>query len=379
MIADFVIWLVKFVAVFAILMFIIIFSQRIISTQITKKRQLKRDEILPALKAFLVGDATVLDLIETIGKALDIAEPLVLEYLRDLTGSSRTRLLEAAQTLGLIEKNLRDLNHYQWARRDLAAMRLGIYGVAETVPELVKRLTDTRMEVRYTAARSLGMIGSPQAIEALIEILDQPDLLDTPRVLEIVQSMPNMANEPLRRMLDSPDHNPAAKLLAIDLVGDLRDYSMLDLLHQILNSSDKEKVVRAIKAIGKIAAPQSVEEILHLVHDRSWEVRAQAMKAIGLLDIKEGLPMLVEGLSDRAYWVRRNAADALVMFNEDGYEALRNALESDDEFARDMASYELERMGEMAPDLKSEPVAEDVTEQRESLSHRPFLPAGGAT
>jgi len=379
MIADFVIWLVKIVAAIAIILFVTIFTQRIASTIADNRRQRRRDEILPALKGYLIGDNSVNDLVEVIGRSLSIAEPLVIDYLKDLTGSSRVKLLEAAQALGLVEKNLRDLNAIQWAKRDLAAMRLGIYAVPETVPELVKRLRDQRMEVRYTAARSLGMIGSPQAIEALVEILDQPELLDTPRVLEIVQSMEGQVSGPLKQMLSSPDHQPAAKLLAIDLVGDLRDYSMLDLLHEILNSSDKEKVVRAIKAIGKIAAPQSVEEILNLVHDRSWEVRAQAMKAIGLLEIKEGIPFLVEGMSDRAYWVRRNAADALVTFDELGCEALQAARDSEDEFAKDMAAYELERLGRYGRIDNGEPVMPTSDEPQQSVDHRPFLPAGGTT
>lgn len=376
MIADFVKWLVYFVGAFALLLFLVIFFQRLISTTGEGRRNRKREAMLPVFKAYLIEDTTLAELCDIARRSLPEAERIVLDYLRELTGTSRDRLLQAAHTLGLIDRAIQDLYSWNWTVRDLAAMRLGVYSLPESVSDLVKRLHDQRLEVRYTAARSLGTIGSPQAIEALVEILDQPHLLDTPRVLEIVQSMEGQMNEPLRRLLESPEHHPAAKLLAIDLVGDLRDYSMLDTLHQILHSSDKEKVVRAVKAIGKIAAPHSIEEILFLARDRAWEVRAQALKAIGLLKIDEGLQLLIEGLGDRAYWVRRNAADALVSFGDKGYAALLEARQSEDTFARDIASYELERMGRLPEEHTPEP--EEVEPVIETpVIRRPFLPAGG--
>lgn len=375
MIADFVILLVQIVAVFAFALFLLIFIARLISTVIATRRSEKHAEMLPVFKGYLTGDVTLKKLCDAVGSGVGGAEKIILDYLRDLTGESRDKLLDAARALGLIDRTIQNLHSWNWTARDLAAMRLGIYSLPEAVPDLVKRLRDRRLEVRYTAARSLATIGSPQAIEAIVEILDRPELLNTPRVLEIVQSMEGQMKEPLRRLLDSPDHHPAAKLLAIDLVGDLRDFSMLDTLHQILQSSDKEKVVRAVKAIGKISAPFSIDEILRLAHDRAWEIRAQSLKAIGLLQIDEGIPLLIDGLGDRAYWVRRNAADALVTFDEKGYEALQAVQQSDDAFARDMAHYELERKG-----LVTDPEflkADAEVKPEEPIIHRPFLPAGG--
>ncbi len=282
---------------------------------------------------------------QTIGNSIVVAEDLMLYFLNELAGgAARVRLLQAADELGLLQKTLRNLHHMDWTKRDIAAMHLGIYGLQDTVADLVSLLRDRRLEVRYTAARSLGLIGSPEAVKALISILDYPELLDTPRVLEIVHSMGAQASEPLKRLLEHNGHRPEVKLLAIDLIGDLRMYSMVGELHETLRSLNTEEALRAVRALGKFSAPQSTADIVRLVSDRSWQVRAQAVKAIGMLQIDEGLPELVEALRDESYWVRYNAAQALVALGDNGIKALAGARWVKDKFTRDVAQYQIERL-----------------------------------
>jgi len=345
MVAELLLWPILVVAGFSAILFTVLFVQRFNRALRERWTEQRQNELLPVFHEFIAGDASLDQLVSHVGNSVLVAEQLILNFLHDLTGQGRERLIEAAHRLGLIRRSLRGLKSGSWTKRDLSAMRLGIYAVEDTVSDLERALHDSRAEVRYTAARSLGMIGSPAATDALIDILDHPELLNAPRVLEIVQSMQSQISEPIKILLSSPEHNVEAKLLAIDLAGDLRDYSLVDLLLQVLRSSDKEKVVRSVKALGKIAAPQSVEPILILAQDRQWEVRAQALKAIGLLGIDEGIPMLIDNLSDGSYWVRVNAAEALARFGEKGCDALMAAQANPDSFAKDIARYQLERLG----------------------------------
>jgi len=344
MVAELLLWPILVVAGFSAILFTVLFIQRFNRALKERWIEQRQNALLPVFHEFIAGDASLDQLVSHVGQSVLVAELIILNFLHDLTGEGRERLIEAARRLGLIRRSVRELRSSSWTKRDLAAMRLGIYAIEETVSELERTLHDPRAEVRYTSARSLGMIGSSTATDALIDILDHPELLNAPRVLEIVQSMQNQISEPIKVLLSSPEHNVEAKLLAIDLAGDLRDYSLVDLLLQVLHSSDKEKVVRSVKALGKIAAPQSVEPILILAQDRQWEVRAQALKAIGLLGIDEGIPMLIDNLSDGSYWVRVNAAEALGRFGEKGCDALLAAQANPDSFAQDIARYQLERM-----------------------------------
>lgn len=345
MFAELLLWPMLGVGGIAALMFVVIVVQRLRRGYVEARTRRRRNDLLPVFSSFINGDASVRELRQMIGPSLDVAEEIIHGFLHELTGEGRARLLEAAEELGLVDRALRGLRSRNWMRRDLAAMQLGIYALSRTVPALVKRLADRRREVRYTAARSLGMIGSSEAVDALVDILDHPELIDTPRVLEIVQSMAGQVNEPLKAMLTSEEHPLEAKLLAIDLAGDLREHSLVGQLLEVLRSSNKEKVVRSIRALGKLSAPQSIEQVLVLARDRAWEVRAQALKVIGVLEIEEGIPLLLQGLSDSSYWVRHNAAESLVKLGERGCEALMEAQSSPDGFARDIAKYQLERVG----------------------------------
>jgi hypothetical protein len=355
-----------------LLVLILIERQRQARVQVAYDR--RRQELLPVFIQYIVGDLELARVKSAIGLSYDEAQDILVGFLREISGDGRQRLLEAAAELGLLSKILRDLKHWDWTRRDIAAMRLGVYGLPQTVPDLAALLRDPRIEVRYTAARSLGLIGSPEAVDALVSILGYPEIVDTPRILEIVQIMGGQATEPLRRMLSvsANGHVSEIELLAIDLVGDLHDHSMIGTLHRMLRSSDTERVLRALKAIARIGAPSNPDDLLSLARDRTWEVRAQVARTIGLLQVEEGMLFLEQGLSDQAYWVRRNCAESLLAFGHRGKQVLETAVNSTDLFARDIATYYLDfgygTDGQAAGDDTQQEVAVATTPQHQEMA-----------
>lgn len=346
------IWFAAMVGALAVLMFTDIFVQRLRLQRHEAWTQTKRGDLLPVFYAYICGDLNVVQLRDKIqGRALLIAQDIILDFLRELEGDARDRLIEAAFELRLIERTLRGLRSPDWTERDLACMRLGRYGIDDTVQDLVHMLRDRNVQVRYTAARSLGLIGTAEAETALVDILDHPHLIDAPRILEIVQTMPSRGLGPLTRLLSSEDHPLEAKLLAIDLVGDLRVYPLTEELLEVLNSSSKEKVLRAIKALGKLSSPAAISALLTMTQNRPWEIRAQAIKALGLLQVEESIPSMVTSLGDENFWVRRNAAEGLTNIGPSGLRALHSATGSKDMFARDTATYQLEQLNGKAHSL----------------------------
>ncbi|MCH7471625.1 HEAT repeat domain-containing protein [bacterium] len=319
-----------------------IMVQRKRATARQKHFRQRYEELVPSFVGYISDGIDIFQVVEAVGDSYDVAEELILDFLERVAGSSRWKLVSLAHVLGVVRRTVAMLQSKDWTKRDLAAMNMGIYGIEEHIPLLERRLTDSRMAVRFTAARSLGMIGTPEAVEVLFR-KGYTDLLDAPRIVEVVQNMQKHAKLPLQRILDTEDDPLDAKLAAIDLVGDMGEYTMTGVLHEILKSSDKEKVVRALKALGKISHPMSIDEILRRVTHEEWEVRAQAVKAIGQLEIEEAVPVLGQALSDSAYWVRRNAAEALVALGEPGYRELSRFEEFEDIYAQDAARYQLEK------------------------------------
>lgn len=345
MMLQIVLWVSIGVAQAAALVFLLILYRRVHEAIFARWSAKRRDELRPVFSRYICGDVSLEQLHRAVGSATVVAEELALYFLNELSeGEARLRLLQAVDDLGLLSRALRNLHSLDWTKRDVAAMHLGIYGLQGTVADLVSLLRDRRVEVRYTAARSLGSIGSPEAVQAVISLMDYPELLDTPRVLEIVHSMGAQASEPLQRLLESNGHRPEVKLLAIDLIGDLREYSMVSELHHTLRSLNTEETLRAVRALGKFSAPQTTSDIIRLVGDRSWQVRAQAVKAIGQLQIDLAIPQLVEALRDPSYWVRYNSAIALVALGDNGIRALAGERWTRDKFARDVAQYQIERL-----------------------------------
>jgi HEAT repeat protein len=339
------IWSAVAIGALALLMFTDIFVQRLRLQRHERTTESLHTQLLPHFYAYICGDMNVVEFCHKIhGPALPVAQDIILDFLRELEGEGRERLIEAAFDLKLIERTLRGLRSPDWTERELACMRLGRYGIGDTVQDLIHRLRDRNVQVRYTAARSLGLIGTPEAETALVDILDHPHLIDAPRILEIVQTMPSRGLGTLSRLLSSEDHPTEAKLLAIDLVGDLRVYPLSEVLVEILNSSSKEKVLRAIKALGKMSSPLAVSALLGMTHNRPWEIRAQALKALGLLQVEESIPLMVESLGDESFWVRRNAAEGLSTMGARGVQALFQASQAKDMFARDTAAYQIEQL-----------------------------------
>ncbi|MEZ5336992.1 MAG: HEAT repeat domain-containing protein [bacterium] len=343
MIAEAVQYLVAGIFLNSALLFLIIVAQRLLTASHQRWASRRRTELLPVFARYMSADISIEDMLTEIGTSVDLAEEMILGFLRQLRGSERSKLLALAHRLRLLERSIGRLNVWDWRNRDIAAMQLGIYGLRESVPELAHSLRDKRMEVRFTAARSMGMIGTPEAGSALLSILNRPELMETTRLVEIVQKMGGQAIQPLRQMLEDPDYPLESKLIAIDLVGDLQEYRLLDVLHASLRSPEPEVVIRSLKAISKISSPGSIPDFLRLAEDPAWEIRAQAVKALGTMHVDEGLPILRRALSDPSYWVRRNAAQSLAACGYSGGEILREARLDSDDFARDVANYQLQR------------------------------------
>jgi hypothetical protein len=298
----------------------------------------------PLFVQYIAGECDAMSILPELKTRYVTAENMLLSYLVSLNGEERERLVELARMTGFVNAELRALRNSEWTRREIAAMRLGVMGLPETVPSLTRLLRDGQIAVRYTAARSLAIIGSPEAFQALIGLLGRPHLLDTARLLEIVQHAPRNDVEPLRRMIDDPRTPLVTRMLLIDLAGDWREYRVVDTLRDLLSEENKELVTHSIKALARMGDIDSLPAIIQMNDDSRWEIRAQVAKAAGLLDFAEALPLLRRSLTDEAFWVRRNAAEALVKFGPAGKAALQSAGLLNDQFASDLAEYQLERL-----------------------------------
>lgn len=167
--------------------------------------------------------------------------------------------------------------------RSAAAEALGKIGpeAKAVIPALERLLEDGRPEVRCSAAEALGSIDTEGAsVEALVKTLGDRE--------EIVRVSAARALGEI---------GPAARVAAPDL--------------ERTASGGTWWVTRwAVKALGRIGAPRSVEPVCRLLHHEDKYVRVAACNALGDIGDPRAQESIEALMSDEKEWVVRAAAAA---------------------------------------------------------------------
>ncbi len=153
--------------------------------------------------------------------------------------------------------------------------RLGTEAIAPLLEILAD--PDAEVELRWFAGRILAEFNSPEAIAALIELLNSQE------------------DEELSSM--------AATALA-----QIGEPAIAALTQQLADSASRVLVVRSL---GKIRNPQIIEPLLKVVSDRDPQVRAEAIAALNSYDDPRIPQVLIESIHDFHASVRREATIGL--------------------------------------------------------------------
>src|SRR5262249_34444462 len=102
------------------------------------------------------------------GAEAEVFAELLSGYSRLLRGESRERIAAYFEASGAVSEEIRLLRSRCAWRRAAAAFAPGDMCSPRAAPDLVRMLDDRVREVRMAAARSLGRLGSVEAIERLV-------------------------------------------------------------------------------------------------------------------------------------------------------------------------------------------------------------------
>lgn len=108
-----------------------------------------------------------------------IVQGVILEAMRHLTGPPFLTFKYAAERLGFIERNIKDLDAANPHRRGMAIEALGIMRCTEAIGKLQELLLHERMNLKLVALRSLTAIGDPAVLPSFVAASDflQPAVL----------------------------------------------------------------------------------------------------------------------------------------------------------------------------------------------------------
>jgi HEAT repeat protein len=260
----------------------------------------------PAAVAFLQGD-------DTLPAGLTATEQEVLadilgEYARKLSGPARTMITRYFEEHGAVERELEALERARAAwRRAAAAHRLGDIGSSAAAAGLLAALEDEARQVRTAAARSLGKLQEPTAVEPLLAAVAARAV---PRAVvgwSLLRIGPP-AVPALRLLLTADD--PVRRAGALRVLGLLGDAADAEAVAARLRDTSAEVRAAAAHALGRLGGSQSFPDLLAALDDRVPSVRAAAATALGRIRDRRALDALLEHAGSDRFEVAHAAARA---------------------------------------------------------------------
>jgi HEAT repeat protein len=239
---------------------------------------------------------------------LVVVAELLARYSRQLTGDARSNIAGFFMRQGLVDREVTRLSDRRSWRRARAAFLLGDMCVPQALDPLLDALEDSSREVRSAAARSLGLLGSSQAVEPLVRALVERRV---PRAIggQALLTLGSEALGPLRPLVLHAE--PDVRAAAVELVGLLGDAGDARLLTSRLRDSAAEVRAKAARALGRLGAEEATVELREALGDRIGFVRANAAVALGLVGDRASAPALIDVARSDEFDPAQAAARAL--------------------------------------------------------------------
>jgi HEAT repeat protein len=257
--------------------------------------------------------------------------------------------------------------------RDKAARALGEIGDPQAIESLIAALKDEDVNVIEAAAEALGMIGKP-ALEPLFTALMDDDSRVREAVAKALGKTDKRAVNQFVAALKNKNvyvHGPAAKALIFylkfsfeqllaflkDEDSDVRQHAALalgahhdpraiePLLAAALNDKNVFVYLAAGEALGNIGKP-ALEPLLIAIKDEDSDVRRRAASLLGKLSDPRAYEALRAALKDEIVDVRRSAAENLIINKKLSFEQLIGFCKDTDWRVRQSAAYALGKLGE---------------------------------
>ncbi|MEX2720643.1 MAG: HEAT repeat domain-containing protein, partial [Candidatus Wukongarchaeota archaeon] len=198
---------------------------------------------------------------------------------------------------------------------------------SEKVEELIKVLREGKFELRVKAAKNLGEIGDPRAIDPLVKTMKEVE-----ENLELVGGF----DDDLERFLNSLRW----------ALSHIRGPKAIAPLIKVFKTTDGNIQVAASDALARIGKP-AVEPLIKLLNHKEFYVRWQAVRALQNIGDKRAFEPLLKALNDENGEVRWKAAETLgKMRDKKAADHLIKALEDEDERVRMNAMMALFEIGD---------------------------------
>lgn len=207
-----------------------------------------------------------------------------------------------------MQRQIRDLDHYEWMVRLEAVRQLEVMQVEEAVDDLAEHLlTDQSQYVRAAAARALGKIGSGAAVDALLDALTDPAFHVQQAALWALGEIGAPAEKALpavQTLAESPGRYPQAELT----VAQVAELVVGRIEQAVEEAEEARRKAEEAKARAKAEA-QAASETAHAAAQAEAAAPAAEEVALAQEEVEAAEEAAISGeLSDEERQALRQAA-----------------------------------------------------------------------
>jgi HEAT repeat protein len=142
---------------------------------------------------------------------------------------------------------------------------------------LLQAMNGASTEGQVYLLSQLALIGSPQCLETLSELLADPELTDPAR--RTLEALPHPeAADVLRSQL--PDLEGISRIGVIHALGRKRDVASVPLLQRLLKDPDSGTAEAVVASLGRIASPEAARTLRKYVKGSPPELKEEVDHAV---------------------------------------------------------------------------------------------------
>ncbi len=262
----------------------------------------------------------------------------------DAAPDERRKLIHLFRHWRLHVDRLTRIRHGPPWQQAESAIILGRMQVQEALPDLLRLLRSENRELRVAALRALELMGVPEAVDALVEVL--PAVKDTAWRMVWAALISCGRPEPERLLRHAFHPEPRVRMVIAAALGEVGTPALLERLLPLADDPDPEVRTKAAWALGRSGSAQALSVLVERLRDPVWTVRLQAAGALGALGDHRAHEALALAVRDPDFEVRHKATGALYLLWRDPIALLDLLREgAPDQFALQSLISELEWRG----------------------------------
>lgn len=220
----------------------------------------------------------------------EVFAELLSGYAIAVRGVPRERIAAYFERTGAVDEQLRLLRSRRGWKRATAAFALGDMGSPLAVPALLDALDDRNADVRAAAARSLGRIGAGEAIEPLVRAGVEQRVPRDVAMLALLDVGPIA----VPRLLELTRHDGTrVRASAVELVGCLGEAGDAEDLPALLRDTAAAVRTATAAALGRLGAAAARDALIEALDDRVPAVRVASARALGQIGGRSALDALL--------------------------------------------------------------------------------------